>query len=42
MYSEIIAAGPTLTAFDNATASNIAYFNSFGADGYTTPGESYV
>ena len=38
MYSEIQAAGATLTTFDEVTQTNIAYFDAQGADGYTAAG----
>lgn len=38
MYSETLLAGATLTAFDNETMSDIAYFPTQGADGYTPAG----
>ena len=38
MYSEIVAAGAGLHAFDNETMSDIAYFPVQGADGYTPAG----
>lgn len=38
MISEIAAAAPDKTFYDNATQSAIAYFTSVGADGYTQPG----
>jgi len=38
MLSEIYAANASLSTLDAATASNIAYFASEGADGYTAAG----
>lgn len=38
MYSEVVAAGATLHAYDNETQSDIAYFAAQGADGYTPAG----
>lgn len=38
MYSEIQAAAPTLKTFDVGTQSDIAFFETTGADGYTAPG----
>lgn len=42
MYSELLAAAPTLTHYDNATASDIAYFAAPGADGGHTAAGTWV
>jgi hypothetical protein len=42
MYSELLAAAPQLTAFDNATQSDIAYFSAPGADGGHTAASTWV
>ena len=42
MFSELVAAAPALTAFDNATQSDIAYFAAPGADGGHTAAGTWV
>lgn len=42
MYSELVAAAPSLTHYDNATASDIAYFATPGADGGHTAAGTWV
>ena len=42
MYSELLAAAPALTHYDNATASDVAYFDAAGADGGHTAAGTWV
>ena len=42
MYSELMAAAPTLVAHDNETASTITYFAAAGADGGHTAAGTWV
>lgn len=42
MYSELLAAAPSLTHYDNATQSDIAYFAAPGADGGHTAAGTWV
>ena len=42
MFSELLAAAPTLLAYDNVTQSDIAYFSAPGADGGHTAQGTWV